>query len=53
MSIRIERKQQKILLWDSIGTAPLIVEHDEAVELAQEILDMAGHMKQEQNEEAA
>jgi hypothetical protein len=52
MSIKIERHQDRILLWDYEKTRPIILEHDEAFDMAKTLLDLCGQMRETQEEEA-
>ncbi len=52
MTLKIQRRQDEIILWDGYGTPPMILGHDEAFDLATKLLEMCGRMKQEiDNEE--
>lgn len=50
MIVTVTRQQDVILIHGPNGHAPIELEHDEAVDIAQLILDMVGHMKQEREE---
>ena len=51
MNVKIARQEDRILIYGYEGIDPIILEHDEAVEVAQRMLDLAGHMAQQQDEE--
>lgn len=50
--IHVERKGNEVYVWDYEKRSPIILGHDETIDLANRLLDAAGHMKQEQDEEA-
>jgi hypothetical protein len=53
MIVKVERKQDQVLLWDGYGTPPIILSHDEAFDLASKLLEMCGRMGQEVDSEEA
>jgi hypothetical protein len=44
---KVERHIDKLLVWDAAGNSPLVLSREEAVDLAQKLLDMAGQIKEE------
>jgi hypothetical protein len=50
--VHIKRQENRVLIFDYEGRNPIVLDHDETVDLANRLLDAAGHMRQEQDEEA-
>ncbi len=51
MITKVERKSDSIFIWDGAGSPPIILDHDDAFDLAQALLEACGRMKQEIEEE--